>query len=67
MSVYNADEIEQEAVRTRALYKGRFGRNDARSLTITQIRTYCDKVLFLCRELEKAKQKIRKTEQAMKG
>lgn len=62
MAKYNVDKLKEEAIRTLAHYQGRKGTGVAeirhKPLSIRQIRTYIDKVLFLCKEIEKLNKRL---------
>ncbi len=54
MAKYDVDEIKQEAVDSMANYKGRKGNSKTRfPIVVRNLRIYCRKVLFLCKEIEK--------------
>lgn len=52
---FNVDEIKKEAEITLATYRGRPGKAYAKTLFVSQMRTYIKKVLFLCKQIEKLK------------
>lgn len=56
-SKYDVDVLEQQAIKTRQNVRGQRGiRPWDGTMTVERLRTYCDKVLFLCREIKKLKE-----------
>lgn len=62
MAKFDVDTIKEEAERTLDHFRGRKGDGIAqirhKPLSITQIRTYIRKVLFLCKEIEKLNKRL---------
>lgn len=56
---FDVDEIKEEANRTIDNYKGRKGDGNLNyNLNIRNLRIYSNKVLFLCKEINKLKKKL---------
>lgn len=63
MAKLNVDEIKEEAVKTIANYKGLKGNSRPRfPIDVRNLRIYCRKVLFLCKEIKKLQKKLNRTQ-----
>ena len=60
MKKFTVAEIEEYSKVTRNTFKGRRGFSPARSFKVSHIRSYCDRVDFLCRTIRKLERKVKK-------
>ncbi|GAF68376.1 unnamed protein product [marine sediment metagenome] len=56
---YSVDKIKAEAEIVLETYKGRSGKEHAKSLSVWHMRVYANKVLFLCKHIEKLEAKMK--------